>query len=156
MCVSRKCSAIFLHVVRRAEESPGDFNTEVGTKQKTRLQINIDLLTLFPASDFLPLPKQHIDIIYFLGNGRFCNCTVWARNTTAYLLTGPHLGSVTSPLWLSFGFSFFYLTQKWKENERTKFAVWPIISPTISEIEVSALKLVALTHFYHRVAPKHK
>lgn len=84
-------------------------------QQKTRLQIYIDLLTLFPASDFLPLPKQQKDIIYFLGDGRFCNSAVWAWNTTAYLLTGPHLGSVTSPpaaqLWV-----FVSVSQR---NERT-------------------------------------
>lgn len=85
-------------------------------QQKTRLQIIIDLLTLFPASDFLPLPKQTTDIIYFPGYTRFA--VVYFEPLSgrpAYLLTGPHLGYVTSAP--ASGFHFLRI-QKW--IERTK------------------------------------
>lgn len=66
-------------------------------QQKTRLRIIIDLLTLFPASDFLPLPKQTIDFIYFLGYSRFAAVRFEpSSGRTVYLFTGPHLGYVTS------------------------------------------------------------
>lgn len=86
---------------------------------KSRLRIIIDLLTLFPASDFLPLPKQTIDFVYFLGYSRFA--AVWLEafsGRTVYLFTGPHLGYVTSaqaPHLRDFVFSYI---QKW--TERTK------------------------------------
>lgn len=93
----RMCSALLHHVFRQTEESPDDLNTEVGNKQqKTRWQIILDLLTRFPAVDFLPLPKQTKYIICFLGYSRFA--VVWFEPLSgrAYLLTGPHLGHVTS------------------------------------------------------------
>lgn len=83
--------------------------------QKTRLQIIIDLLTLFPASDFLPLPKQTTDTIYFLGYSRFA---VVRSARTAYLLTRPHLRYVTSAAQLR-DFIFSHI-QKWTNEMRER------------------------------------
>lgn len=94
---------------------------------KTRLQLIIDLLTLFPACDFLPLPKQARDIIYFPCQSRFaivqCGLLSW---TAAYLLTRPHLGPVTSQAAAELQVSFS-LIQKWSGRQGQGLVVAPLL-----------------------------
>lgn len=95
--------------------------------RKTRLQLNIDPLTLFPAAAFLPLPKQ-TRVIYFLGYSR-------VEPGREELTCLP--GHTWDPWRHHQRLVFVFYPTKMKENEdeTTMFDAWPIITFIILAIK---------------------